>query len=62
MKNKFLLLLAFVLGFTLWYFLVYKQELKKIIVGDFPAPGINNEHIIWGVPITPTDKVFKYSG
>jgi len=62
MKNKLLLLLAFILGFTLWYFLVYKQELKQIIVGNFPEPGIQNEHIIWGMPRTPTVKVFKYSG
>ena len=62
MKNKLLLLLAFILGFTLWYFLVYKQELKKIIVGNFPKPGINNEHIIWGMPIASTAKIFEYSG
>ncbi|MDA3813492.1 MAG: DNA/RNA non-specific endonuclease [Candidatus Cloacimonetes bacterium] len=62
MKNKLFVILAFILGFTLWYFLVYQQELKQIIVGHFPRPGVMNEHVIWGMPIVSTATIFKYSG
>jgi endonuclease G len=62
MKNKLTLVLAFILGFTLWYFIVYKQEVKRIVEGVFPEPDIINEHIIWGMPIASSVKIFKYSG
>lgn len=62
MKNKLVLLLAFVLGFSLWYFVVYKKELSKTLIGRFPTPGIINEHIIWGVPVASGVKKFEYSG
>ncbi|MBN2788953.1 MAG: DNA/RNA non-specific endonuclease [Candidatus Delongbacteria bacterium] len=60
--NKTTLFFAFILAFALWYFIVYKKEMSKALSGEFPIPGVENEHIIWGYPVSSNDKIYRYKG
>ena len=63
MKIKFpVLIFAFVLSFTLWYFFVYRQKAVPVDINEFPAPGIYSEHIIWGYPLDDVVKIYEYNG
>jgi len=60
-KGKFYILIFLATAFVLWYFIIYKSEIKKVNI-PVTDPYSESQHIIWGYPVAEGVRIFEYEG